>query len=169
MTEEPTQYIHKTAEKLLAATDVEGEVSLKKVDEGDRPTVIVHIKTEDSRLLIGEHGANLAAFQHVLRTMINKKLDSHLSLVVDVNDYREKKEEALGELAKRAISKVKATESLVILKPMSAFERRIIHTVIAKETGLMTESLGEEPNRRVVVKIHKEKQSLDQVSDDIDL
>lgn len=168
MTKDTTQWINETTEGLLKALGIEGEVFLKKID-GDRPTVMIQIKTPESRLLIGQYGANLSAFQHLLRVMIYRGIEQDVSLLVDVNDYREQKQQAVEQIARRAMEKVKATRQLVILKPMTPFERRVVHTAIAADGDLMSESLGEEPNRRVVVKLKRERKSLDEVSEDIHL
>lgn len=169
MTDEPTKFITETAEGLLKHMGIEGQVFLKKEDAGDKPAVGVVIKTEDSRLLIGEHGANLQAFQHLLRVLVHRNIEQEVTLIVDVNDYRAQKKAILESLAKRAAEKVRATHQLVILKPMSAYERRIVHSVIAENEDLATESLGEDPNRRVVVKLKKARQTLDEVSEGVDL
>ncbi len=170
MTEEPTKFIHETAEALLKHMGIEGQVFLKKEDSTERPTVGVEIKTEDSRLLIGERGANLQAFQHLLRVLVHHNVEQDITLVVDVNDYRAQKKAILETLARRAADKVRSSHQLVILKPMSAYERRVVHSIIAESDDLATESLGEEPNRRVVVKMKKAaRQTLDEVSEGVDL
>lgn len=167
--EDTTSFIKETAEEMLARLGIEGTLTLDEYTDDHGPAVSVSIETEESKLLIGERGGNLIAFQHLLRVLVNHKMEDHVGILVDVNNYRKEKQERLEGLARKAMEKVKATGQLVILKPMSSFDRKVIHTVIAEDEQLSSESLGEEPNRRVVIKVQKTTQTLDEVSDDVDL
>jgi spoIIIJ-associated protein len=170
MSENTNERVRAIVVEVLAKMGVTGEVTLtEKVGHNEQREVYVDIQTVDSRLLIGERGANLSALQHLVRVLVAHSVDEKFTLLLDVNKYREEKRAQLEELARRAMQKVKTTGQLVILRPMSAYERRMVHTVIAEDTSLATESIGEEPNRRVVVKQKKERQTLDEVSSGIQL
>lgn len=106
----------------------------------------------DGRMLIGIRGSHLQALQHIIRTMMRRHLPYHTRITVDVNDYLASKERALLNLAAEAAQQVTATGQAVTLQPMIAFERHAIHTALAKQAGVITESLGQEPNRRVTVR-----------------
>ncbi|MFC1641049.1 hypothetical protein ACFL2D_03295 [Patescibacteria group bacterium] len=103
MSEEPTQEILGITEGVLEKMGIKGEVQLSKLDEEDRPAIQILIKTEESRLLIGEHGANLSALQHVLRILVNRNIENQINLHVDINDYRAERKGKLEILAKRAM------------------------------------------------------------------
>lgn len=117
---------------------------------------VVDIMPEDEKtisLLIGYRGENLFACQHLLRLVARKKLGEEIRLTLDVNKYRQKQSESLEEFAKFIAEKVKKTKRVELLRPMSAYERRIVHLVVSKIDGLITQSVGEEPNKRVMIKV----------------
>ena len=107
---------------------------------------------DNGRLLIGAHGAHLAAFQHILRCLLRRHMSEGVRVVVDVNGYRLRREKGLLDLAQEVARRAHRTGHTVVLDPMSASDRRAIHTALANHKDIRTESLGEEPNRRVVVK-----------------
>lgn len=106
---------------------------------------------DNGRLLIGVHGAHLSAFQHILRCLLRRDLEG-VRVVVDINGYRLRREKGLLDLAQEVARRAQRTGHTVVLDPMSASDRRAIHTALANHKDIRTESLGEEPNRRVVVK-----------------
>lgn len=114
-----------------------------------------NIKTEESRILIGQHGANLAALQHLARVLARKELaeeNEATEFFVDVEDYRKERDSFLEELARQASLRVRETKQKLTLKPMGSHDRFVIHTYIAKTDDLATESVGEDPERRIVIK-----------------
>lgn len=115
-----------------------------------------NIYTPDSRLLIGQHGANLAALQWVLTTIAFHKYPEIERFTLDIDDYRKQREYRLREIAKRSLSDLKKTGNPVKLAPMNAYERRIVHAYLSTEFGIETESIGKEPNRSIVIR-NKEK------------
>lgn len=104
------------------------------------------------RLLIGAHGAHLHALQHIVRALLNRLLESPATVTVDVNSYRLDRERTLQHLAEEAARKAGRSGRAIVLPPMAASERRTIHTSLAARPDVNTESLGTEPNRRVVVR-----------------
>jgi spoIIIJ-associated protein len=106
----------------------------------------------EGRLLIGAHGAHLAALQHLIRLVVRRASAAPVHLTVDVNGYRADRERTLQHMAEEAVREAHRTGRAIVLPPLPSPERRLIHTVLAERTNVRTESLGEEPNRRVVVR-----------------
>jgi spoIIIJ-associated protein len=132
---------------LLALMGVEAEVAL---DEGPRHEGI-EVLGPDLGALIGRGGENLVALQQITSAITSKKVGRSVHVGVDIDGYRFKREEQLKEMAARVAARVKATSSAVTLEPMLAYERRIVHLVVQQQEGVRTESVGIEPNRRVVI------------------
>ncbi len=101
--------------------------------------------------LIGRKGERLSALQHLVNLMLSKEMGVWTRVLVDVEDYRGRRERQLRELAERASARVVETGKMLQLEPMSALERRWIHLSLRDHTGVATQSIGEEPNRRVVL------------------
>ena len=115
-------------------------------------TLLVEIKTEDPQILIGERGQTLADIQHLLKIILRKKTEELFYVNVDINDYKKKKAEYLKELANSVADDVVLTKEEKALSPMRAFERRIVHMELAERSGVITESIGEKDERKVVIK-----------------
>ncbi|HEV8697757.1 MAG TPA: RNA-binding cell elongation regulator Jag/EloR [Candidatus Limnocylindrales bacterium] len=101
--------------------------------------------------LIGRKGERLSALQHLVNLMLSKEMGSWTRVLVDVEDYRGRRERQLRELADRAAARVMETGKMLQLEPMPALERRWIHLTLRDHAGVATQSIGEEPNRRVVL------------------
>ncbi|MFI5262215.1 MAG: RNA-binding cell elongation regulator Jag/EloR [Candidatus Limnocylindrales bacterium] len=105
--------------------------------------------------LIGRKGERLSALQHVLNLMLSREVGAWTRVLVDVEDYRGRRERQLVELANRAADHVLETGKMLQLEPMPPLERRWIHIALKAREGIATQSIGEEPNRRVVV-LHRD-------------
>jgi len=116
--------------------------------------ISINVKAEEPQVLIGEGGQTLSEIQHLLKAMLRKKIDEQFYLNLDINDYKKKKTEYLKELARSAADEVSLSKKEKILPSMQAYERRIIHMELADRSDVVTESLGEEPERKIVVKPH---------------
>ncbi len=101
--------------------------------------------------LIGRKGERLSALQHLVNLMLSKEMGSWTRVLVDVEDYRGRRERQLRELADRAAARVVETGKMLQLEPMPALERRWIHLTLRDNPDVATQSIGEEPNRRVVL------------------
>jgi spoIIIJ-associated protein len=101
--------------------------------------------------LIGRKGERLSALQHLVNLMLSKEMGSWTRVLVDVEDYRGRRERQLRELAERAAARVVETGKMLQLEPMPALERRWIHLTLRDNPDVATQSIGEEPNRRVVL------------------
>jgi spoIIIJ-associated protein len=101
--------------------------------------------------LIGRKGERLSALQHLVNLMLSREMGAWTRVLVDVEDYRGRRERQLREIANRAASRVVETGKMLQLEPMPALERRWIHLALRDNADVATQSIGEEPNRRVVV------------------
>lgn len=139
-------------EALLEKLKVRGEVEFMETGEGTR----FLIKTYEGALLIGENGQNLLALNHLVKKIAEHDLsggdDEKIIFSLDVNDYQAKKIDDLKNLARLNAQRVRYFKKEITLKPMTSFERRIIHAVLTESPDITTESVGEEPNRKVVIK-----------------
>ncbi|HYK98895.1 MAG TPA: RNA-binding cell elongation regulator Jag/EloR [Candidatus Acidoferrales bacterium] len=133
--------------ELLASMAVEAEVALA---EGTRSEGL-EVQGNDLGVLIGRGGENLVALQQGVSAITSKKVGRSVHVAVDIEGYRLRREEQLREMAERVASRVRATGSAVTLEPMLAYERRVVHLAVQGQPGLKTESVGVEPNRRVVI------------------
>lgn len=152
--ESPTVAIVKEiTEDLLRRMQCEGTVECQMVPSGrGRFSLEVNITSPDSRHLIGQQGNNLHALQYMIRLLVSAKTDRPCFAKVDVNKYRTQKEDSVTMLAKEMAEKAMRTDNMVILRPMTSFERRLVHVALQENKEVTTESLGQEPNRRVVIK-----------------
>lgn len=128
-------------------TDVETETFSQKDD-----TVFVDLRVKEPQVLIGEKGQTLFDIQHLLSAILRRKIEDKFFLDLDINDYKKKKIEYLKELARSMADEVALTRKEKTLPPMPAYERRIIHMELAGRGNIATESIGEEPERRLIIK-----------------
>jgi spoIIIJ-associated protein len=101
--------------------------------------------------LIGRKGERLSALQHLVNLMLSRRMGEWTRVLVDVEDYRGRRERQLRDLANRAAARVQETGKMIQLEPMPALERRWIHLALRDHPQVATQSIGEEPNRRIVV------------------
>lgn len=114
---------------------------------------ICNIQVEgDSNLMIGQHGVNLQALQHLVRLLIKKEFQQNINFSLDVNSYWEQKSQALVKEAQTAATQAIQSHNAVTLRPMAGYERKIIHAELARNERVVTESTGANENRKVTVK-----------------
>ncbi|GAA2180303.1 single-stranded DNA-binding protein [Brooklawnia cerclae] len=133
-------------EELLEIADLDGDIDI--YTEGDRPHVSI---VTDSDVLVGRDGEVLEALQELARLAVMTETGKRSRLMLDVAGFREKRRVELQGLATDAILEVQQTGEPARLTPMNPFERKIVHDIVAA-SGLTSESEGEEPNRRVVIR-----------------
>lgn len=122
-------------------------------ESGDSGVLRISIMAGQSgNMLIGAQGANLNALQHVIRCVLRKHFDENVHIVVDVNGYRLRRERSLFGFAEEVAKRAQKTGKPVALSPMNAIDRRIIHTALASHKEVLTESMGDGTERRVVVR-----------------
>ena len=123
-----------------------------KIDKLQDQTLPVEIETEDPKILIGEGGQTLAEAQRLLKVILRRKIDKPFYIDLDVNNYKKKKTEYLKQLAKSTADEVALNKKEELLSPMTAYERRIVHMELADRNNITTESVGEEPQRKVAIR-----------------
>ncbi len=153
MTDNKLDTVKALGAELLEHLDVKAEVEGKTNDEG---SIELGIETEESGLLIGYHGETLNSFQLILSMLVYKKLGVWVRTIVNVGDYREKREESIKSLALRIASEVSLSKKPVALPYLVPFERRIVHMTLADHPDVVSVSEGENKERRVVVKPKEE-------------
>ena len=130
------------------------DVRIVNIKKENNNKYLVILDGKDMRFLIGEKGNTLNSFEYLLSTTRQFK---NIKIVVDSNNYKEKREKSLRDLARKKGKVVLATGNAIKLNPMSARERKIIHEEVSFMKGLQTESVGEEPKRYLVIKKLDEK------------
>lgn len=135
--------------KQISTEDLKYEVS------HDKYYIYINIIGEKTNSLIGYRGETLNAMQTLLTSVANKDIQERIRLILDISGYREKRKKVLEELAEKVSKTVIKTRKKVVLEPMTAYERKIIHSKLQTNTKVTTESVGEEPNRKVVVLLKK--------------
>lgn len=134
-------------EGLLEAMGLEGEVQAEVTEGAIRATV----NGEDLGVLIGRHGRTLEAVQELLRAAVQRQAQTRVRLSLDIEGYQEGRRQVLEQHAQEMAEEA-LREGEARLEPMGAFERKIIHDAVSSIEGVTSESEGEEPNRRVVIR-----------------
>ncbi|MFN7035246.1 MAG: RNA-binding cell elongation regulator Jag/EloR [Bellilinea sp.] len=124
-------------------------------DENDQPTVMVEVQGEDLSILIGRRSETLNALQYITSLILSKEVGQWVPLMIDVQGYRARRERQLRVLARRSAEQVVHTGRKITLEPMPANERRVIHLELRDHPDVITESVGEEPNRKVTIFLKK--------------
>lgn len=114
-------------------------------------SIEINITGEDSGFLIGYRGDVLNSLQTILSSIANKNTDSKIRVILDIENYRNKRKETLENLAIKVAKTVSKTGKNITLEPMGAYERKIIHSKLQDNKYVKTHSIGEEPNRKVVI------------------
>ena len=114
-------------------------------------TIFIDIKGESAGTLIGYRGETLNAMQSILSSIANRNFNNKLRLILDIENYREKRAKKLEELAEKISKTVLRTGKSITLEPMTAYERKIIHSKLQENTRVETHSIGEGDNRRIVI------------------
>jgi len=141
---------------LLELAGINAEVTVRApetpADGLGRATAVLDIDGEDLGLLIGRRGSSLAALQYLVNVMVTRRLQSRVLVTIDVEHYHRRREESLRGLARRVAERVRHSHRPFTLEPMPAAERRIIHLALAEDQGVMTASVGQGDERKVVIR-----------------
>ena len=148
----PEAQARQVVDEILTKMKIDYEINKVEFNQG---TVRINIVGNDMGLLIGRKGETLNALQFIAGLIINRQQEERIRLILDVEDYRKKREESLESLALRLSDKVKNTQKNVVMRPMSSQERRIVHTILQEDSQVVTYSMGDEPNRKVVIALKK--------------
>lgn len=145
-------FIKETVSEITKNMAVEANLEVRRRENN----ISITIFSDNNSILIGKNGKNVAALQLLIRQMVNSKLNSPLGIVIDVGNYKEKRAKNIEHLAKRLAREAYKTKTEVTMDSMNSYERRIVHEALADDKYVYTESVGEEPNRKVVIKLKEE-------------
>lgn len=153
MKPENAEMLKKLIDETLKKMTFEGfSIGVREETGPNGENIVFNIESNESDLLIGQYGVNLRALQHLVRAMARKKAEDKLGFSVDVNDYYRQKMSSLLELARSMASQAISDKRPIVLRPMNAYERRIVHMELAENKQVKTESIGEGEERKVVIK-----------------
>ena len=145
---EVKDYLKKLIKSLLK--DMGFDVEIEITVNNDTPTYRLY-STNDA-LLIGKDGKNLKALTTVVNAILTKEINTNYRFLIDVSDYKEKNDRRIERLAKKLAREVKMTKVEVKMDSMNSYQRRLVHNILNNNKYVYTESVGEEPNRCVVIK-----------------
>ncbi len=146
---DPLQMLEEFVQGVCERMGAQVQVTVTADDE----VVSVNLAGQSLGLVIGKHGQTLDSLQYLANVVYNRNAEMRQRVVVDAGGYRERREETLLRLANRLAEKAKRTGRRIMLEPMSAHERRIIHTALQNDYQIVTYSEGEEPYRKVVISL----------------
>lgn len=167
MSEENNKLIKETVVELLGIMGLEANIEEERIEDvgGGQEVYTINLMTEDPNLLIGQYGSNLQSLQHLAGIIIRRKLleksgdengNNEIRFNIDVNDYKKQKRESIVKLADTIANQVVYNKNSVVLRPMSAYERKMVHLEISLRDNLTTESVGDDLMRRVIIKYVEE-------------
>jgi spoIIIJ-associated protein len=157
--EEAQEIARKILDDLLERMDIHAYVTpvVTRVpgQKGDiEETITLHVEGADEEamgLLIGRRGETLRSLQFLLNLLVSRRVQKWPQIVVDVGNYRQRRQESLEGLARRMAERVRQTGRPIMLEPMAAYERRIVHLALREDKTIYTESSGEGENRKIVI------------------
>ena len=141
-------YIKETINEIIKKMNAEANLEVRRREEN----ISITIFSDNNAILIGKNGKNVSALQLLIRQIVNSKLNKPLSIIIDVGNYKEKRAKNIEYLAKKLAREAYKTKTEITMDSMNSYERRIVHSVLADDKYVYTESTGEEPNRCVVIK-----------------
>lgn len=137
--------------RILEAAGVNVTRTLRSEHDPEAGGPVIDLSGEDSGLLIGRRGQTLQALQFLVTLIVRNKLGEDVRVVLDVENYRQRRESSLRDMAAKVASRVAQTQRSITLEPMPPADRRIIHTSLAQHPEVRTESAGEGENRKVTI------------------
>ncbi len=152
----------KTIEKIIGEFFQKSTFEVETIEVREEDGIVsVNLRTEEPQILIGEGGQTLADIQHLLKIILKRKLvslneadlvSSPFYLNLDIDNYKQKKCEYLKEIAVAAADEVALDKKEKILSAMPSYERRIVHLALADRSDIVTESIGQEPERKIIIR-----------------
>ena len=137
--------------RILQAAGVNVTRTLRSAHDSESGGPVIDLAGEDSGLLIGRRGQTLQALQYLVNLIVRKQYGEGVRVVLDVENYRQRRESSLRDMADKVASRVVQTSRSITLEPMPPADRRIIHTSLSEHPGVNTQSTGEGENRKVMV------------------
>ena len=145
-------YIKETINEIIKKMNAEANLEVRRREEN----ISITIFSDNNAILIGKNGKNVSALQLLIRQIVNSKLNKPLSIIIDVGNYKEKRAKNIEYLAKKLAREAYKTKTEITMDSMNSYERRIVHSALADDKYVYTESTGEEPSRKVVIKLKGE-------------
>ena len=142
--------VKKFLEELLKELPENTTYEIKK----DKTGLIINILNENLGYLIGYRGETLYSFQNILSAIAGKGINKKVRVILDIEGYKAKREKTLEDLALKVAKTVIKTRKPIKLEPMQAYERKIIHSKLQQNPKVKTESVGEEPHRRIIISLN---------------
>ena len=146
-------FIKETITEITKKMSVEANLEVRRRENN----ISITIFSDNNSIIIGKNGKNVAALQLLIRQMVNSKLKDVVGIIIDVGNYKEKRVKSIEYLAKKLAREAYKTKTEVTMDSMNSYERRIVHEVLSDDKYVYTESIGEEPNRKVVIKLKEGK------------
>ena len=137
--------------RILQSAGVNVTRTLRSAHDAEAGGPIIDLAGEDSGLLIGRRGQTLQALQFLVTLIVRKQMNEDVRVVLDVENYRQRRETSLKDMATKVAERVAQTNRSITLEPMSPADRRIIHTSLSEHPDVRTESAGEGENRKVTI------------------
>lgn len=146
---EVVSFIKDTINEIISKMNTEANLEVRRRDN----SISITIFSDNNAILIGKNGKNVSALQLLIRQMVNSNLKEPLSIIIDVGNYKEKRARNIEYLAKKLAREAYKTKTEITMDSMNSYERRLVHSALADDKYVYTESIGEEPNRKVVIKL----------------
>lgn len=145
-------YLKESLKKITSLMNININLEVRRRDKN----IEIKIFSDQNSILIGKDGHTLESFQNILRQIVLKEVGDDYKILLDVENYKEKKVTHLERTARQIAREVAKTKVETKLERMNSYERRIIHNALANNKYVYTESIGEEPNRCIVIKLKEE-------------
>jgi len=149
------KYVDQVAIEFLQSVLDEMNVEAEFNVNFDGKDLSVEMAGTEMALLIGRRGQTLDALQYLVSLIVNKDREDYVRVILDTENYREKRKATLEKLAKRLARKTRKTRKDIVLEPMNPYERRIIHSTLQGNPYVSTRSEGDEPFRKVIIYLNK--------------
>jgi len=134
-------------EELLALMEIPATVESEDLED----SFSIDVSGDNLGMLIGRHGHTLDSFQYLVNIIANKNKLERKRVIVDIEGYRKQKTGEIKAMAERIVGKVLVRQKSITLRPMNAYERKLVHTVVGDYSGVSSTSSGEDPERKVVI------------------
>jgi spoIIIJ-associated protein len=134
-------------EDVFDKMDVDANIEANEQEDG----ILIRITGKDSAIIIGKRGETLDSLQYLTSLVVNRNEKTYKRVTIDIENYRKKREETLVKLANRLAERVVRYRKNITLEPMNPYERRIIHSTLQNNKHVETYSIGDDPNRKVII------------------
>jgi len=142
------EYIKETLKEIVNLMNINANLEIRRREN----TISIKLFSDNNAILIGKNGRTIAALQIIIRSIVQNITKERINILLDVENYKEKRNKNLEYLAKKIAREESNTKVEAKLDPMNSYERRIVHEALSNNKFVYTESIGEEPNRAVVIK-----------------